>query len=269
MTKRKSGRKSYDDFDDFDDFEAYSDFGEFGDEDTFIPDDDAEDPDTGWGYYTDYETPPEAIILNGPFHAVARRGKFGASWWGRQWVTAMEAHDRDGRLDRGRSYARHGNVKRLEISHGQTFAKVQGSRPAPYLTRVYLRPFTDEEWRAALTALAAQAIYAAKLLAGEMPSDIETVFNGVNLSLFPHENRRWRHCAPAPRRIGLLRPLIWRISGRLTISRTVRRPARSDQPSPNMATRPIGLATLCTGFTMLFHPQSENILRKLAKDELN
>ena len=35
------------------------------------------------------------------------------------------------------------------------------------------------------SALARQAIFAAKLLAGEMPQDIETVFEEAGLSLFP------------------------------------------------------------------------------------
>lgn len=163
MTKRKDNRKRRD-------YDEY--------------DDDEED-----GYYTDYETPPEAIILNGPIYAQGQRGKFGQSWWGKQWVTAMEAQDPDQRLGRGRSYARNGNVLRLEISHGMAFAKVQGSRPWPYLTWVYLKPFTDDQWHWALKALAGQAIYAAKLLAGEMPADIEAVFNSVGLSLFPRDRR--------------------------------------------------------------------------------
>jgi hypothetical protein len=73
----------------------------------------------------------------------------------------------------------------LEISAGLAYAKVRGSRPQPYDTFVSLRPFSDDEWGMALDALAAQPIYVAKLLAGEMPSDIDGVFSELGLSLFP------------------------------------------------------------------------------------
>lgn len=151
----------------------------------------------GWWYYDDdyveddeytlgdYETPPEAITLGSPVRAKSKRGPIGQQWWGQQWVAAMERLELGGRLERGRRYARNGSVLTMEISHGITFAKVQGSRPSAYRTAVRLETFLDREWDRALTALSEQAIYAAKLLAGEMPADIEAVFQSVGLSLFP------------------------------------------------------------------------------------
>jgi uncharacterized Zn finger protein len=145
-------------------------------------DEDYEDDD-----YTlsDYRTPPGAIILGHPVRAVSARGPIGREWWGQQWVAAMERLGITGRLERGKRYARNGSVLSLEISHGMAYAEVQGSRPSPYRTAVTLKTFNDKEWQKALAALAGQAIYAAKLLAGEMPADIEAVFQGVGLSLFP------------------------------------------------------------------------------------
>lgn len=144
-------------------------------------DEDYEDEDT----LNDYETPPEAIVLGGPVKATSTRGSIGREWWGQQWVAAMERLGVSGRLERGKRYARNGSVRNMEISHGLTFAHVQGSRPSPYRTAVYLKTFADKEWQAALAALSEQAIYAAKLLAGEMPADIEAIFQSVRLSLFP------------------------------------------------------------------------------------
>jgi len=43
----------------------------------------------------------------------------------------------------------------------------------------------DSQWEKAIDALAEQAIYAAKLLAGEMPGGIEGVFQNLGFSLFP------------------------------------------------------------------------------------
>jgi len=137
----------------------------------------------------EYKTPPDAIITDGPLMAKSRRGAFGESWWGQQWVAAMDRNDPDGRLERGRTYARNGAVRRLEISHGLVYAEVQGSSYYPYTTKIRLKPFSDIVWEKAMQALSDQAIYAAKLLAGEMPSDIESIFQSVELSLFPQERR--------------------------------------------------------------------------------
>jgi len=136
-----------------------------------------------------YKTPPEAITFRGPVKATSTRGPIGKEWWGQQWVAAMERIEDTGRLERGKRYARNGSVVRLEISHGIAYAQVQGSHPNPYRTAVHLKTFDDAEWQAALAALSGQAIYAAKLLAGEMPADIEAVFQSVRLSLFPRSRK--------------------------------------------------------------------------------
>jgi hypothetical protein len=64
-------------------------------------------------------------------------------------------------------------------------AQVQGSRPRPYRVRLGLAAFGKAQWAALERALAASAWYSAKLLAGEMPPDIEEVFGAQGLSLFP------------------------------------------------------------------------------------
>jgi len=152
----------------------------------------------GWYYYDDddfYEEPPEpdrqpgAISIKGPIHAVSRRGDIGVEWWGRQWVAALDRVMRDARLDRGKRYARNGSVEDLEIGYGAAFAHVSGSRGRRYHTYVRLKPLTDKEWDQALQALSEQAIYSAKLLAGEMPGDIEAIFDGLGTSLFPRNTK--------------------------------------------------------------------------------
>jgi uncharacterized Zn finger protein len=149
--------------------------------------------DYGYDEYDDFvdvdcdehETPPDAIVIDGPIHAISKRGEIGTEWWGKQWVAAVDRFYFDNRLQRGRSYARNGSVQRLEISYGSAYAPVQGSRRFPYCVEISLNPFTKAEWDEAFAALAGQAIYSAKLLAGEMPADIEDVFKSINLSLFP------------------------------------------------------------------------------------
>src|SRR5262245_24450409 len=90
-----------------------------------------------------------------------------------------------GRLSRGRSYARSGQVLNLDIQPGRVNSRVQGSRAAPYRVQIEVAPLDDRAWDAVADAMASQAIFAAKLLAGEMPQDIEEAFAAAKVSLFP------------------------------------------------------------------------------------
>ncbi|MBK6433342.1 SWIM zinc finger family protein [Candidatus Amarolinea dominans] len=62
---------------------------------------------------------------------------------------------------------------------------MQGSRPTPYKITINIGQLTNQEWERVLTALAAQAIFTASLLNGEMPPDVETAFDAAKVSLFP------------------------------------------------------------------------------------
>ncbi len=155
---------------------------EWSDDDDAIYDDDYYADDDILG---DHDPTPDTLLIKGAVRAASRRGAIGVEWWGRQWVAAFERRGDRGRLQRGKRYARNGSVRDLQIDRGRAFARVSGSRFTPYRTAVTLKTFTDEEWSRALAALADQAIYSAKLLAGEMPADIEDMFQSVGLSLFP------------------------------------------------------------------------------------
>ncbi|HSK60376.1 MAG TPA: SWIM zinc finger family protein [Actinomycetospora sp.] len=117
--------------------------------------------------------------------ARSRRGAIGESWWSGRVLAVLTALGVGGRLDRGKTYARAGQVVDLAIDPGAITATVQGSRDEPYRARLGLRPFADEAWEAVLDALAADSWYAAALLAGEVPDDLEDVLARVGLSLFP------------------------------------------------------------------------------------
>lgn len=113
------------------------------------------------------------------------KGGFGKSWWAARWISVLESFDIGGRLQRGRSYARIGQVLSIEIKEGAVEASVQGSRKEPYRVKITVKTIPDKQWiKLSKTALS-QAIVAAKLLAGEMPEDMETLFSEAGISLFP------------------------------------------------------------------------------------
>lgn len=137
-----------------------------------------------WGYY-DYFRPSIPRAVKGGIKAQSKRGGFGESWWARRWIAVLESFNIGARLGRGRSYARNGQVLSIEIEKGEVKAKVQGSRSKPYDIRIHIKTLSATDWRKLAKALSHQAIFLAKLLAGQMPEDIEKAFKGVGLSLFP------------------------------------------------------------------------------------
>ena len=121
----------------------------------------------------------------GGIKSQSKRGTFGESWWARRWIAVLESFDIGARLGRGRSYARRGQVVSIEIEKGNVSAKVQGSRPKPYDIKLQIKSLAARDWQKLAKALSRKAIFVAKLLAGEMPPDIEKVFQEAGLSLFP------------------------------------------------------------------------------------
>lgn len=129
-------------------------------------------------------TPREA---KGGIKAQSKQGGFGKSWWAKRWIGVLESFNLGARLGRGRSYARRGQVISINIDGGVVSARVQGSRRTPYKVTIKVKTLSDADGKKLGRALASQALFAAKLLANEMPQDIETVFQASNLSLFPEE----------------------------------------------------------------------------------
>jgi uncharacterized Zn finger protein len=129
------------------------------------------------------------LPVEGGIKARSKRGAIGQSWWSARFIGGLESIGVGGRLGRGRAYARAGQVISLRAGAGSVEAEVQGSRPRPYRVRVGLTTFGKLEWGLVEQAMADSAWYAAKLLAGEMPTDIEEVFGSVGLALFPASPR--------------------------------------------------------------------------------
>ncbi len=139
-----------------------------------------------WGYY-DYFKPSIPRSVKGGIKAQSKRGGFGENWWAKRWIAVLESFNIGARLGRGRSYARNGQVLSIEIEKGEVKAKVQGSRPKPYDIKIHIKTLSATDWQKLAKALSHQAIFLAKLLAGQMPEDIEKAFKEAGLSLFPEK----------------------------------------------------------------------------------
>jgi uncharacterized Zn finger protein len=130
--------------------------------------------------------------------ALSRDGAIGESWWSERFIELLESFGLGSRLERGRAYARAGQVTELEVEPGIVLAKVQGSRYTPYRVRIRAAVFSEHQWRRAERAIAARALTLAKLLAGEMPHDIEQVLAECKLTLLPTAYNELRASCTCP-----------------------------------------------------------------------
>ena len=135
--------------------------------------------------YPEYFEPSRPREAKGGIKAQSGRGGFGRSWWARRWIEVLEGFDLGARLRRGRSYARRGQVLSIDVEKGAVTARVQGSRARPYRVEIKVSTLGRSDWKKLTTALSGRPIFAAKLLAGQMPDNIEDVFRDAGLSLFP------------------------------------------------------------------------------------
>lgn len=107
------------------------------------------------------------------------------SSWSSQFMGMFESLGMGSRFQRGRRYARVGNVVSLTISASLVVALVRGDDDKLYRARLALRAFSNGDWAAVERDLARQAFFTAKLLAGQLPEGIEEVFAAHKLRLFP------------------------------------------------------------------------------------
>jgi uncharacterized Zn finger protein len=76
-------------------------------------------------------------------------------------------------------------VLSIDIAKGMVTARVQGSRPQPYKVVIRVKGLTQSRWNRVARVLSRRAAFAARLLSGSMPDDIEDAFREAGLSLFP------------------------------------------------------------------------------------
>ena len=106
-------------------------------------------------------------------------------WAGTRWMSVVEACAGETAIREGFDYARAGQTRALTVEPGRLIAGVQGRAIRAYRLTIQVETFTEEQWERAVSALADQAIFSARLLAGEMPPEIESIFQAQGLSLFP------------------------------------------------------------------------------------
>jgi uncharacterized Zn finger protein len=105
---------------------------------------------------------------------------FGSPQWpAGAWLSLMETWIAPAAREEGFVYATSGQLVSLLIEPGRIDALVQGRAGQPYRTVVSIRAFETSVWDSLIEAMAAEAVYAAKLLGGEAPIELSKL--GVEL----------------------------------------------------------------------------------------
>jgi uncharacterized Zn finger protein len=103
----------------------------------------------------------------------------------RAWLEAVAALIAPADLEAGLAYARQGQIVEMEIRRGLVHATVQGTAPRPYETKVNVAMLSPHAWDQLITAMAGEAVYAARLPKGELPDSISALADTVEVTLLP------------------------------------------------------------------------------------
>ncbi len=138
------------------------------------------------------------LAAEGGIASSKARGAMADTWWSKRFVHVLESYGLGGRMTRGRTYARKGQVLSLDVTAGLLVAQVQGSRRTPYAVTVRLATPSATQWSKIDDALRSRVGYAARLLAGEVPTDLEGVFVDAGCAMFPSQWRDLRATCSCP-----------------------------------------------------------------------
>lgn len=87
----------------------------------------------------------------------------------------------------GMEYAERGQTRSIEVGPGEATALVQGRQYRPYPVTIRVATFDGAMWERIVETLVGRALPAAKLLAGEMPENVEgEVLSPLGATLLPH-----------------------------------------------------------------------------------
>lgn len=112
--------------------------------------------------------------------------KLAKTWWGIAWNDNLERYsDYANRLDRGRSYVRHGAILDLKISSGRVEALVQGSTSKPYAVNISIDSLLKSSWERIVKSCEDKINSLQELTDGKFPQALGEVFTKQGSGLFP------------------------------------------------------------------------------------
>lgn len=114
-------------------------------------------------------------------------GKPERTWWGRAWITSLEGSGEaySARLPAGRSYARKGAVRELELLPGHISARVVGAHGEIHQVDIAVKMLAPSEWEQVADAIGSHASNLAALLDGELRPSLLDDLRRMEIHLLP------------------------------------------------------------------------------------
>lgn len=129
--------------------------------------------------------PSRPLPVEGGIATRKQRGAMAESWWSQRFVEVLESFGLGGRMQRGRRYARAGQVTSLDVNPGSITALVQGSRREPYVVTVRMAVPSTTQWELISDEMRERVGFVARLLDGDVPPALEDTFAAAGVPLFP------------------------------------------------------------------------------------
>ena len=106
-------------------------------------------------------------------------------WPAAPWAELLLAGIPDDVRAEGLDYARAGQAAALQLTPAGIEASVQGRSARPYAVSITTELLSGTDWDRVVSIMAREAVYSAKLLAGEMPPLVEQPFVAIGKDLVP------------------------------------------------------------------------------------
>ena len=107
------------------------------------------------------------------------------TWWARRWLEVLERMGLGARLGRGKHYAVSGQVTGMRIEGPHVEAQVVGTRENPYRVTIDFRVPEGAAREAIVSRIKGEPMLAARLIADDMPTEVEQAFRDCGLDFFP------------------------------------------------------------------------------------
>jgi uncharacterized Zn finger protein len=109
--------------------------------------------------------------------------------WSRRFLAALDTIGLGATWLPRRKAAQPARILSFTLAKSVVVALLQAPDGEPYRARIAMRAFSGSEWALIQRELSQRTRYAAKLLAGELPPDVTTVFDELDLPLLPRSSR--------------------------------------------------------------------------------
>ena len=127
------------------------------------------------------------------FRLKSQRGGVGSEWWGEEFIDLMEEVGDVGRLSRGRSYARQGQIRSFLFTEDGIEATVVGSQT--YRITITFPRYTSDEKKIIFDWLKSQPVWMSHLFAGKLLEEFaDTVREKSKIDIIPEYEQMTVQC---------------------------------------------------------------------------